>query len=76
MSGKDVRCFSLWRVPEDGFVCRHGFIDRGIHILVLVNHWLQAAKGVQHNLLVISKQGGSLWLRAIHSHGMTGVLSQ
>lgn len=30
MSGKDVRCFSLWRVPEDGFVCRHGFIDRGI----------------------------------------------
>ena len=48
----------------------------GFHILVLVNHWLQAAKGVQHNLLVISKQGGSLWLRAIHSHGMTGVLSQ
>ena len=48
----------------------------GFHILVLVNHWLQVAEGVQHNLLVISKQGGSLWLRAIHSHGMTGAMSQ
>ena len=29
----------------------------GFHILVLVNNWLQAAEGMQHNLLVISKQG-------------------
>lgn len=47
----------------------------GFHIPVLVRHWLQAAEDTQHNLLVISKQGGSLWLRAIHSHGTTGALS-